>query len=304
MTETETGSVLDTTCLNCGAALNGPFCATCGQRDLPPHPTLRELAGDAWNELIGWDGKLVTTFSTLFRHPGELTRSALEGQRIRFVSPVRLYLACSLLYFVLAAAAPLPEGEFEAGFSAGVAGGSSNTMTRGEAAFGKAVAQGFAALTAEERAAVDAEIASQPRVFRPLMRAMAADFAGLQRRTYEILPRTLFVLIPALAGILGLFYRRRPYPDHLYFAIHLQAFAFLVMTVPAIVQYTGSLTWLGITQAGAYVATAVYLVVAARRVYGGGWIKNVAKALGVLVLYLSIWSITSLCAGLWVSRAA
>ena len=301
---TETGSVLDTTCLNCGSALSGPFCATCGQRDVPPHPTLRELAGDTWNELIGWDGKLATTLSTMFRHPGELTRAVLEGHRVRYVSPVRLYLACSLLYFVVAAAAPLPKFEFEAGFSAGVGTGASDTNTPGKTAFGKAVAHGLATLTPEERAAAEAEIASQPRLFRPWMRAMAADFAGLQRRTYEILPRALFVLIPALASILGVFYRRRPYPDHLYFAIHLQAFAFLMLTIPAIVQYTGSITWLAVAQACAYVTTAVYLVVAARRVYGGGWLTNLAKALGVAVLYLSIWSITSVSAALWVSRTA
>ena len=114
MTRVETGSVVGTTCLNCGAALSGPFCAACGQRDVPPHPTLRELAGDTWDELVGWDGKLARTFVTMFRRPGELTRAALEGQRIRHVSPIRLYLACSLVYFVLAAAAPPPDLDFAA----------------------------------------------------------------------------------------------------------------------------------------------------------------------------------------------
>jgi hypothetical protein len=301
MTETETGSVLSTTCLNCGAVLSGPFCATCGQRDVPPHPTLRQLAGDTWNELIGWDGKLATTLGTMLRRPGELTRAVLEGQRVKYVSPLRLYLACSLLYFVLAAAAPPPDIEFEFGVSVGV-GGASDTMTPREAAFAKAVTQGLATLTPEERAAAEAEIASQPGLLRPWMRAMATDFAGWQRRTYEILPRTLFVLIPALAGILGLFYRGRPYPDHLYFALHLQAFAFLMMTIPAFAQYTRSITWLGVAQVAAYAATAVYLVLAARRVYQHSWLMTLAKALAVLVLYLSIWSLTSLSASLWASR--
>ena len=34
-------------CLNCGASLVGPFCSDCGQRAVPPSPTLNELAGDA-----------------------------------------------------------------------------------------------------------------------------------------------------------------------------------------------------------------------------------------------------------------
>src|SRR5688500_17036010 len=96
----------DIVCLNCHEPLRGPFCALCGQRALPPHPTLRQLAGDAWGELAGWDGRLARTVRTLIRHPGQLTRALLDGQRARYVSPVRLYLTCSLVYFVLAAAVP------------------------------------------------------------------------------------------------------------------------------------------------------------------------------------------------------
>ena len=43
-------------CLNCGAELTGRFCAGCGQRDVPPRPSVKELVGDAYGELVGWDG--------------------------------------------------------------------------------------------------------------------------------------------------------------------------------------------------------------------------------------------------------
>lgn len=43
-------------CLNCGAELSGPFCATCGQRAIPAYPTVKEMAGDAWHEMSGVDG--------------------------------------------------------------------------------------------------------------------------------------------------------------------------------------------------------------------------------------------------------
>src|SRR3954463_7986297 len=79
-------------CLNCGAALAGPFCAECGQRAVPPHPTVGELAGDALSEFAGWDGKFVETFRVLLRPPGELTRRWLDGQRVAFIAPLRLYL--------------------------------------------------------------------------------------------------------------------------------------------------------------------------------------------------------------------
>src|SRR5437868_5242043 len=74
-------------CLNCQAPLQGAFCSDCGQRAVPPHPTLRELVGDAFAEFSGWDGKFAATVRALVRKPGELTRQWLDGRRVHFISP-------------------------------------------------------------------------------------------------------------------------------------------------------------------------------------------------------------------------
>ena len=52
-------------CLNCGASLRGAFCSECGQRAIAPYPTVREMLGDAWQELSGYDGRFARTFRTL-----------------------------------------------------------------------------------------------------------------------------------------------------------------------------------------------------------------------------------------------
>ena len=265
-------------CLNCGAPLQGPFCSRCGQRALPPHPTTRELAGDVYARLVGWDGKLAATIRLLLRRPGELTRALLEGQRAKYVSPVRVYLACSLLYFVVAAAAPLPD-------------------------VAKAFTAGLAALTPEERSAAEARIATMPGLLRPIVHAMAVDYPALRRSISETMPRALFALIPALAAILGLFYRGRPYPDHLYFAIHFQAFVFLMLTLQAATQYTASLTLLGVVQTVTRAWIVVYAVIAQRRVYGGSWLATGLRATGIAALYGTLWSAISLGVALWVVRA-
>ena len=289
-------------CLNCDQPLSGRFCGNCGQRALPPHPTVRQLAGDAWAELAGWDGKFAHTVRTLIRHPGALTRTLLEGQRARYVSPVRLYLTCSVLYFLVAAVAPVPldEEEFEvsAGFSYGVG---PDEQTPEEAAYGKAVLNGLAALTPEERALAEREIADQPWVFQPMLRAMAVDYQRLRQRTVETLPRALFVLIPALAAILAIFHRNRHYPDHLYFAIHLQAFVFLALTLLAASQFMGSRVAIA-AQLVIGIGIVAYVVIAQRRVYGGSWPASVLKTLGVGVTYMVLWGCVSLGVTLWVSR--
>jgi hypothetical protein len=275
-------------CQNCGAPLTGRFCSSCGQRAIPPRPTIRELAGDAWNELVGWDGKLLRTLRMLVRHPGELTRAAIEGRRGRYISPVRLYLICSILYFLVAAAVPLPDEEVSVtvGFDVGI--GASEPSG---AALDKAVRLGLDALDTDERAAVEAEIARQPPAFRPMMRRLLEDYRGTQRRIGEILSRALFVLVPVLGLVLAMFYRGRHYPEHLYAALHLQTFVFLMLTFQAVAQYTRS----GLVGAAAGIVAVLVIVahavVAQRRVYGDSWPKTFVKAVSVAAVYGVLWTI-------------
>jgi len=86
-------------CLNCGAELTGRWCAQCGQRAAPVRPTLHELLHEAVHEIAHVDGKLIRTAGLLLFKPGELTREFLAGKRVRSVTPVRVYLLCSVLFF-------------------------------------------------------------------------------------------------------------------------------------------------------------------------------------------------------------
>ena len=211
---------------------------------VPPHPTTKELVGDAYDELVGWDGKFARTLRLLLAHPGALTRAVIEGRRDSYVRSVRLYLLCSILYFLVQAGAPLPD--LSASFDVGFGVGTGDTPTSGEAAFAKAMVQGPGSLTPAERAEVEREIEAQPWLFRGMFRAMAKDYRGLTRRASETMPRVLFILIPALAAVLALFYRRRHYPEHLYFALHFGAFVFIVLTLEALALYTRSLVVVGV----------------------------------------------------------
>jgi hypothetical protein len=137
-----------------------------------------------------------------------------------------------------------------------------------------------------------------------MFRAMAEDYRGLTRRASETIPRVLFVLIPVLAAVLALFYRRRHYPEHLYFAVHFGAFVFIVLTVEALPWYARSLVAAGVAQVVGTLIIVVYGVVAQRRVYGGSWLATGAKALGVAVVYGTLWALAVLAVTLWASRSA
>jgi hypothetical protein len=99
-------------CANCGAPLTGAYCAQCGQKVKPLDPTLRELAGDVAGELTDVDGRLLRTVRYLFTRPGFLSREHAEGRRASYVSPLRLYLVFSVLFFAAASLVARREGMF------------------------------------------------------------------------------------------------------------------------------------------------------------------------------------------------
>lgn len=276
-------------CLNCGAALAGPFCAECGQRAMPPHPTLRELAGDALAEFSGWDGKFAETIRLLVRKPGELTRQWLAGRRVAHISPLRLYIAASVVYFLVGAAAPRlrpTTATVSVGGSAPILVDERPRLTPreiGERA-GRALTSGTP-LTPAARDSLQQKIAKAPWFFQPLFRRSFNDPAGLRQSIVQAMPRMLFALLPVFAGIVMLFYWRRHYPEHLYFAIHLHAFAFLALMLVRVSAFSRSVPLEIAVQVAVGIWMVVYYVIAVRRVYGGSVAITVAKGVGVGILY-------------------
>lgn len=278
-------------CLNCGAALQGPFCSQCGQRDVPPYPTIRELTHDAWQQFSGWDGRFITTFWTLLRRPGRLTVETLEGRRAGHVSPLRVYLTASLLYFLVAAASPY------LGTNSGAQVPGTNSITidlRDPAAADR--------LTAEQRAQLLKSIDRAPWWAKPMMRSAVLDPGGLRQRFLALLPRVLFALVPVFAIFVALFYRRRPFPQHLIFALHLHAAAFIVMSAAEASNFLRSRVVAAAVGTVGLLFILTYALVAFRRVYGDPWWRVVLKAAGVSLLYLVVSAAAMFLAISWAAR--
>ncbi|MFL5488573.1 MAG: DUF3667 domain-containing protein [Gemmatimonadaceae bacterium] len=279
-------------CNNCGAPLAGPFCSLCGQRDIPPYPSLRELVVDAVSEFSGWDGRLASTLRALVQRPGMLTCEFLAGRRARYISPIRLYLTASVLYFLLAASAPdvrLESGKttlagLRLGGSVGTTGVSTSRPERVANTTTKAL-ENQQALTTAERDSALADIAKAPAIMQPVLRRAVEDPGGLRRRILETMPRMLFALLPIFAAILALFYWGRKYPEHLYFAIHLHAFIFLALGVTTALKFSKSPLLVIAAGVLAWVWIPVYATLAFRRVYGGGLGRTLMKEAAIGVIY-------------------
>ncbi|MDH3645689.1 MAG: DUF3667 domain-containing protein [Gammaproteobacteria bacterium] len=83
--------------------MDANFCPQCGQEDVELQRPLFELLGEVLRETFDIDGRAARTIWTMFSQPGVLTARFLAGHRKEYMSPVRLYLVVSVLFFLVVA---------------------------------------------------------------------------------------------------------------------------------------------------------------------------------------------------------
>ena len=90
-------------CKNCQSTLSlkASFCWHCGQSTKSLETPFRSTVRDMTHELLDIDGKLWLTLRTLVSQPGKLTSDFNLGKRASYTPALRLYLAISILFFVV-----------------------------------------------------------------------------------------------------------------------------------------------------------------------------------------------------------
>ena len=280
-------------CRNCAAPLAGPYCAECGQRHHEQlDPSLRELAQEAGEELLHLDGKLGATVRLLLTSPGRLTREYLDGRRARYLSPLRLYLTCSVLFFFVMTVVPR-RGDL------GIA------MTAQQTPAGTVHRE----LTAAERDSLAQMFERKARkvggVWAVGLRGFAraeSDPDGARGAMVAAMPKIMFVLVPFFALVTGLVYRRRRlhYPTHLSFALHVFAFYFLVSAAARAVSVAHVDRLTAIATVLVLLGTLTYLAIAMRRVYGGRVLATGARLAALLTVFGAGFFVVILVSGLLV----
>jgi hypothetical protein len=237
-------------CLNCNTRLHGQFCHACGQKAASASVKLHDFVHEATHEFLHLDGKILKTLKLLVAKPGQLTVEFLEGRRTRYVSPLRVYLTLSLIFFTLAAI--LPRGLDGA---VKVKGG---TGLKGDTEIERRLSSGISKAT--------------------------RDSSLVGNAVLKQLPKVMFVLMPVFALIIWPFHRKqqRFYIPHLYYSVHFHAFVFLAMCVYLIVNRVGVPKQL----AALLILTVIpYHFIALRRVYGGSLGITLGKGFAVGFLY-------------------
>ncbi|WP_342118002.1 DUF3667 domain-containing protein [Pseudoduganella sp. OTU4001] len=215
----------DHTCRNCGATTTGNYCHMCGQETHLHGPSFGEFLHEFVGHYVALEQRLRGTLMRLLFRPGLLTNEYLAGRRRRYVEPLRLYLSLSIIFFAvlkfsetdIVTADPQPAAPQVAVHPA--APPAAPPAQQGEL---------FEQMLAREA----------PAIFLPFDRFFnkmtdAEKSAVIQAGFYKYAPYAMFLLMPVFALWLKLLYAGagRTYGEHLLFALHTNAFAFIMLGV-------------------------------------------------------------------------
>jgi len=95
---------IPSSCLNCKHLFSNSkmsFCPNCGQKRTFSKLKFSTLLKDFLEDYLLLDGKFLKSLIYLFFQPGQLTQQFNNGQRVRFIAPIRLFLFSGVLCFFI-----------------------------------------------------------------------------------------------------------------------------------------------------------------------------------------------------------
>lgn len=96
-------------CLNCGHIVEEKFCPNCGQENIIVKEDALHMVAHAIADYFHFEHKFFGTLKPLLLKPGQLTKSYVEGKRVSFIHPIRLYIFVSIVFFIAIFSGQKPE---------------------------------------------------------------------------------------------------------------------------------------------------------------------------------------------------
>jgi len=90
-------------CLNCENDIseNDNFCSQCGQVNDLQKVSLKQYLSAYFDDFFSFDSRLLNTVVALIFKPGYVTKNYVEGKRMRYINPFKLYLQITILFFLV-----------------------------------------------------------------------------------------------------------------------------------------------------------------------------------------------------------
>ncbi|UKN00954.1 DUF3667 domain-containing protein [Paracrocinitomix mangrovi] len=265
-------------CKNCGYSNNveDKFCANCGQKNLE-NLSLKVLLGELANAYLSWDSKLFRTLGPLFTKPGFVSLKYIDGKRKSYVAPLRMYIFCSVLFFL----------------TLSFFGGQNNEDSMFQIQMGEeieAYSKDELILMIENDELE--QIPSVANVENDFWRHMtkqsirinveSGSFMAYLRNNISFM---FFLFIPVFGLVLKLFFRKKDmyYIEHIIYGLYFHSFIFLIQ----LLSFVGmKLTANGLPLLIGYLGIVVYLVFGLKRFYNIPYSVSVLKTIFITLVYL------------------
>lgn len=278
-------------CLNCHQPLapSDNFCPQCGQVNRPPRQSVSDWIREFFASFLSVDSKFIHSLIPLLFQPGKLSEDYVSGKRARYIHPIRLYLAVSILMFFVFSLDSDRENRIK--FS----GADTDTTTTADDHLDLVLTDGdtsgwwFEKEMIEEyyKAHQDADWEEVLRntgientmanrfFYSELAKAYNMDVNSFFQYYYRKTPVILFLFLPFFTLWLKVLYLNRDilYTEHLIFAFHTQTSLFALLLLTYLISMILNSSIVGV----ALLLFAIYLYIALKRFYKQNHFLTVLK---------------------------
>ncbi|MCB9169193.1 MAG: DUF3667 domain-containing protein [Flavobacteriales bacterium] len=272
------------------------YCRQCGQDRRERVMPFTEVLLDVLRDSFSFDSRFLHSLPLLLFRPGMLTRAFMAGQRARYIPAVRLYVFSSIIAFAVTSFGGTPRHE-RTGTPPNVpTAAKTDTMENDGIDLELSDPRDPSELdrVSNEIDSLGIEAWSERylhngtlyrRFLNKVLLIDHEDRAGeVVDRAWRDLPLFFLIVIPLLALLIKVFYRRTYYVVHLVFAFHFGAF---LMSSVALLHLVGLLV--GWTIKGTlFLIAPVYFLIALRRVYGRSWFGSTIGGIVLLILMAAV----------------
>ncbi len=304
-------------CLNCGQLATAKFCSHCGQRTGNVHLSFRTLMAQAFDAFFNLDGNLFRSLKLLILKPGQLTLEYWAGRQASYLRPFNLYVASSFLFFVsvgttldrpfigvgphkLVLLELTPEANQDSADA-----GASPSQKRPDPPFAISSDDSENPEQKQRRIAESGPNNDDKAdaFFEARYAALNAKYKGdanrgLSELFIRVLPNAVILLLPMLALLLKLAYRRQAFvlSEHLIFSAHLQSVA-LLSHLPLVLWPQPLL--LGLTET----LFGTYAFLSLKRAYRQGIVKTAVKGMLLAFAYgfVLLFAASLVLIGVWLA---
>lgn len=307
-------------CFACNSTVTGLYCDSCGQKNDNFRRSVFSLLSETFGTIFGLESRIWQTWAKLLIRPGRVAREFANGARSKWSSPVRVYIAMSIILFTFLSWTgtqivsldininPEAQSAGQPQVNAGLkffktqrqidASNDQKDMDIISAYLAENVALDFnfggPASTESNANSLDISIGDKssvgPQHTSEFIMSILRNPQTVNNVFLVWIPRLMFLMMP-LTMLLGAVFIRGPNAilfDHLVHSAYIHAVTFMVVLISIL---AAKVIPGGMVAAAAFVLMLIYLPLSARGMFGRTWFKSILTSYCVGFVYAIVFII-------------